>query len=116
MPRSDILEDSYNNAVSPIPRTKLTSDLNLYVNAALGTDLSGAGLGTGAAAYATIKFAIDNAASLYDLNGNRVIINLADDTYTISSEIILPEFIGGYDGNYQVEIAGSNFLYLLIEL
>lgn len=52
--------------------------VTMYVNGTLGADIPGNGYGSGASAFATIQYAIDNVPAI---NGGDVIINVAGGTY-----------------------------------
>lgn len=98
------------NELASNQRIKLTADTDLYVDATLGTDTSGAGITTGAGAYATIQFALDDAAQLYDLNNYQLTFNLSAETHTITSTIELPDFVGGGHSRdlWHVSVDGIN--------
>lgn len=77
------LEQRFIAALRNLFRTKLTANLNLYVNAGSGND-SNNGLST-TTAFRTIQAAIQTVYAKYDLSGFGVNINLADGTYTAAS-------------------------------
>lgn len=77
------LEQNFIAALRNLFRTKLTANLNLYVNAGSGSD-SNNGLAT-TTAFRSIQAAIQAVYAKYDLSGFGVNINLADGTYTAPS-------------------------------
>lgn len=78
-----VLQQRFIAALRNLFRTKLTADLNLYVNPGSGND-SNNGLAT-TTAFRTIAGCVQAIYAKYDLSGFKITVNLADGTYTAPS-------------------------------